>query len=65
MARKVRYNGDTQSFYPCDDPKVLVKGQVYEVVSARDLGWQTYLTLKGVEGEFKSVWFEDVSPNTI
>lgn len=61
MAKKVRYNGGTQSYYGCDDPKVLVVGKEYEVVLARDRGWQTDYTLKGVAGEFNSVWFDEVS----
>ena len=61
MAKKVvRYNGDTMSFYPCSNPNNLVVGKEYEVVLARDKGCQTNYTLKGVDGEFNSIWFDDV-----
>ena len=61
MAKKVRYNGGTQSYYGCSKPTNLVKGKEYEVVLSRDRGWQTDYTLKGVEGEFNSGWFNEVS----
>ena len=61
MAKKVRYNGGTQSYYDCSDPTNLVVGKEYEVVLSRDRGWQTDYTLKGVDGEFNSVWFDEVS----
>ena len=63
MTKKVRYNGGTQSYYGCSDPSNLVVGQEYEVVYARDRNWQTDYTLKGIDGEFNSVWFDDVSPD--
>jgi len=62
MAKKVIYNGGTESYYDCSDPIVLVEGKEYEVVYARDRGFQTDYTLKGVSGEFNSVWFDEVSP---
>ena len=61
MAKKVRYNGGTQSYYGCSDPTNLVVGKEYEVVLSRDRGWQTDYTLKGVDGEFNSAWFDEVS----
>ena len=61
MAKKVRYNGGTQSYYGCSDPTNLVVGKEYEVVLSRDRGCQTDYTLKGVDGEFNSVWFDEVS----
>ena len=61
MAKKVRYNGGKESYYGCSDPSTLVVGKEYEVVLARDRGWQTDYTLKGVSGEFNSVWFDDIS----
>lgn len=61
MTHKVRYNGKTRSYYDCSSPDNLVVGKEYEVVSSRDRGWQTDYTLKGVAGEFNSVWFDDVS----
>lgn len=61
MARMVRYNGGTRSYYGCSAPDNLVVGKEYEVVLSRDRGWQTDYTLKGVDGEFNSIWFDDVS----
>ena len=61
MAKKVRYNGGTLSYYPCSDPNILDEGKEYEVAFSRDRGWQTDYTLKGVNGEFNSVWFNEVS----
>lgn len=61
MTHKVRYNGKTRSYYDCSSPANLVVGKEYEVFSSRDRGWQTDYTLKGVAGEFNSVWFDDVS----
>ena len=63
MAKKVRYNGGKDSYYRCSEPTNLIIGKVYEVVYERDRGWQTDYTLKGVEGEFNSVWFDDVVSN--
>lgn len=60
MAKIVRYNGGKESYYGCSDPAKLVVGKEYEVVLSRDLGWQTNYTLKGVNGEFNSVWFDEV-----
>lgn len=65
MAKIVRYNGETMSYYGCSEPTELVVGKEYEVISANDRGWQTDYTLKGVKGHFNSVWFDDVnSKNT-
>ena len=61
MAKKVRYNGGTQSYYGCSDPTNLVVGKEYEVVYARDRGWQTDYTLAGIDGEFNSVWFDEIT----
>ena len=61
MAKKVRYNGGTLSYYGCSDPTNLVVGKEYEVVLSKDRGWQTDYTLKGIYGEFNSVWFDEVS----
>ena len=62
MAKKVRYNGGVKTYYPCSSPENLVIGKEYEVILSRDRGWQTDYTLNGIEGEFNSVWFDDVSP---
>ena len=61
MTKKVRYNGSTESYYGCSKPTNLVVGKEYEVVLSRDRGWQTDYTLKGVDGEFNSSWFDEVS----
>lgn len=63
MAKKVMYNGGTGSYAGCAEPGELVVGQVYEVLSVSASDWQTDYTLKGVEGEFNSVWFDEV-PDT-
>lgn len=60
MAKKVRYNGGTESWSTCSDPTELVVGKVYEIVSSKDCGWQTNYTLKGVTGEFNSTWFDEI-----
>ena len=60
MARLVKYNGGTESYYGCTDPTELVVGQVYEVINVTDKGWQTDLTLKGIPGHFNDCWFDDV-----
>ena len=60
MAKYVKYNGGTESCYGCSNPKLLSRTQIYEVLEAEDKGWQTNYTLKGVEGSFNSVWFEEV-----
>ena len=59
MSKKVSYNGGTESWYSCTEPTALVVGQQYEVTSEEVLSWQTNYTLKGVEGSFNSVWFNE------
>ena len=61
MATKlVKYNGETDTYKYCSSPKLLKKGEFYEVVS-EDIGeCQTNYTLKGVNGYFNSVWFDNV-----
>ena len=61
MAKIVRYNGGTMSYYGCSEHTELVVGKEYEVISANDRGWQTDYILKGVKGYFNSVWFDDVN----
>ena len=61
MAKIVRYNGGTESYYGCSEPTELVIGKEYEVIAAKDRGWQTDYTLKGVNGSFNSCWFEEVA----
>ena len=60
MKKIVRYNGGTMSYKGCSEPTELVVGKEYAVIATNDRGWQTDYTLKGVEGHFNSVWFEDV-----
>lgn len=61
MATVVKYNGGTESWYSCTKPTQLEVGKEYEVLSVKDLGWQTNYTLKGINGEFNSTWFEKVN----
>lgn len=61
MAKIVRYNGGTQSYYGCTEPTDLVVGKEYEVIATNDMGWQTDYTLKGVNGHFNSCWFDEIS----
>lgn len=63
MTKKVRYNGGTESYYGSSDPSKLSVGKVYEVISSNVRKWQTDYVLKGVEGEFNSAWFEEVTSN--
>ncbi len=58
--RLVKYNGGTATYQTCSSPTFLKEGEFYEVVS-KDVGeCQTNYTLKGVDGYFNSVWFDDV-----
>ena len=59
--KKVIYNGGTESYFSCSEPTNLVVGKIYEVVHENDIDWQTNYYLKGVPGEFNSVWFNEVS----
>lgn len=64
MSKKlVKYNGEKKSYYASSDPKVLTKGQVYEVVCEKVSGFHTEYVLKGIKGEFNSIWFDEVSTN--
>ena len=56
MAKKVRYNGGTMSYYGCSDPQELVVGKIYEVIDENERRWQTDYTLKGVKGHFNSTY---------
>lgn len=65
MVKIVRYNGGTMSYYGCSEPTELVVGKKYVVISEDVRNCQTNYTLKGVNGYFNSVWFDDVdSVNT-
>ena len=58
---KVRYNGGTDSYYGgTQNTSNLVKGQVYNVIRMIVLRSETHLILEGVDGEFNSVWFDEV-----
>lgn len=61
MAKIVRYNGGKMSYYSCTKPTHLVVGKKYEVTFEYDRGFQTDYTLKGVNGYFNSVWFDDIT----
>ena len=61
MAKKVRYNGGTESYYNCSNPSILVVGQEYTVIKEDVYPWQTDYILEGLYGKFNSVWFDDVT----
>ena len=62
--RKVRYAGATDEQVQWgnnDDPRGLLKeGSVYEVEHEEVHTWHTKYSLRGIEGKFNSVGFEDV-----
>lgn len=60
MKKFVVYNGGTLSYYTCDDPSVLKKGQIYEITGIDRGSWQTNFRLKGIKGTFNSVWFDEI-----
>ena len=60
--KKVVYNGNTLTYYPCSDPSRLVLGKVYNVVHENVGSWQTNYFLEGVEGSYNSVWFDVYKP---
>jgi len=61
MLKIVRYNGGELSYYGCTgNPKNLVVGKLYKVVSEDVRAWQTDYTLHGLTGEYNSVWFDTV-----
>lgn len=60
MAKIVRYNGGTLSYYSCSEPTELICGKEYKVITENDRGWQTDYTLEGVKGHFNSCWFDEV-----
>ena len=62
MKKQVIYNGRTKRQSGCTNPSVLKKGKIYEVIGENVKLFRTYYTLKGVEGQFNSVWFEEI-PN--
>lgn len=55
MAKKVRY------IRCCSDSKDLIVGKEYEVILSRERNSQTYYTLKGVDGEYSSTWFDEIT----
>ncbi len=61
LMMKVRYNGDTYHYKPCDEPKALKKGKRYKVIGFVKGEFQTNLILKGIKGEFNSLWFDEWS----
>ena len=61
---KVRYNGGRESLYWSSNPKNLTVGRIYDVVSIKDLGFQTNFLIEddtGEYGEFNSVWFQEIA----
>lgn len=65
LGKEVIYNGGTGSFCGCTEPTELVAGKRYKVVGENVGGWQTDLQLSGVEGEFNSIWFNEVEPKQV
>lgn len=63
VGKVVVYNGGTESVYGCSSPSALICGKRYLVTSECVSGWQTNVELKGVTGEFNSVWFDEVIYN--
>ena len=62
MAKKmVCYNGNILAYPNCSDSRVLVKGKVYEVITAKVYRFHTNYVLKGIIGEFNSICFNDVN----
>ena len=60
---KVMYNGERATIYKCSDPGNLVKGEIYEVLKVKDLGFQTNFVIEfddGEYGEYNSLWFEKI-----
>lgn len=63
MVNYVRYTGETKSFEgDFINPNILVKGKIYELISFQVHNWHTTYNLKGVKGDFNSVWFDEVKP---
>ncbi len=58
MGKKVKYNGGKDCICPCSSPSHLKLNKIYEVCLEKDLGVQTNFTLKGVRGEYNSMWFD-------
>lgn len=57
LEKNKNYNNKTFE----DIRQVDENGIEFWVVLSRDRGWQTDYTLKGVDSEFNSVWFDEVS----
>ena len=65
LQMKVKYLGasDTQILFgkAVDDPRdVLIEGEIYEVERRDIYAWHTVIRLKGIEGNFNSVYFEEM-----
>ena len=46
--------------YHYTDPRGILKpGQIYEVHSIDEYDYSTIVFLKGIDGDFNSVWFEE------
>ena len=59
-AKFVKYKGGAMSDYDCADSKDLVVGQIYEVTCSNVSTGHTDYNLRGVIGQFNSVWFDEV-----
>lgn len=63
--KTVIYNGNIMSYPKCSNADLLEIGKVYEVVSEKISGWYTMYTLKGIEGEFNSLWFDHIDNDEV
>lgn len=60
VGKVVTYNGGTDAIFACSCPNNLVCGKRYLVTSETIMDFQTNVHLRGVVGEFNSVWFDEV-----
>ena len=60
---KVRYNGGTDYYTMCSNPSKLDPRKIYTVSWMDVQDWQTKLVLKGVNGTFDALWFDEVPSN--
>lgn len=60
---KVRYNGGTIYNTICSNPSKLNPRKIYTVSWMDVQDFETKLVLKGVNGKFNSLWFDEVPSN--
>lgn len=68
MPKKVVYNGDTVSVYPCSPASMLKKGENYTVLKTVEFKEEENFILEGVDGVFSADWFyeyEDIPKNEV